>query len=161
MANDTVKSEQAPWLLGSRLGKIANVGQECVNFFWSTRCGPEIVTSLRPQFEGNDLGKRSEFVAALRQHLARKRKPTTVLSQEEAEWVLTCRVYLMREAGSIAGAGEKNWGEQGKAHGGRVDEAGNPGARGLYPVPHNTTAERGWAAPSLWESLPIGQQVFR
>ena len=121
---------------------MASVGQECVNFFWSTGCGSEIVTALRPQFSWNDSSKKSEIVAALRQQLPRKRKPTTVLSQEEAEGVLTCRVYLMREAGSIAGSGEKNWGEQGKAHGGREEETGNLGARGLYPVPHNTTAER-------------------
>ena len=33
LANDTVKSAQAPCLLGSRPGKMASVGQECVNFF--------------------------------------------------------------------------------------------------------------------------------
>ena len=140
---------------------MAIVGQECVNFFWSSGCGSEIVNALRTQFNWSDLSKRSEIVAAPRQQLTQKRKPTTVLSQEEAEWVLTCRVYLMREAGSIAGAGEKNWGEPGKAHGGRDEGSGNSGARGLYPVPPNTTAERGWAAPSLWESPPVGQQVFR
>ena len=111
-------------------------------FFSRLGRGSKIVTALRPQFNWNDLSKRNEFVAALRQQLSRKRKPTTVLSQEEAEWVLTCRVYLMREAGSIAGAGEKNWGEQGKAHGGRDEGPGNSGARGLYPVPPKTTAER-------------------
>ena len=31
MANDTVKSEKAPWLLDSLPGKTAGVGQECVN----------------------------------------------------------------------------------------------------------------------------------
>jgi hypothetical protein len=34
--------------------------------------------------------------------LIEKRKPTTVLSQEEAEWVLTPRGYFIQEAGSIA-----------------------------------------------------------
>ena len=140
--------------------KNGRCGSGVCQLFWLTGCGSEIVTAVRPQFNRNDLSKRSEFVAALRQQSPRKRKPTAVLSQEEAEWVLTCRVYLMREAGSIAGAGEKNWGEPGKAHGGRDEESGNSGPRGLYPVPPNTTAERGWAAPSLWESLPIGQQVF-
>ena len=33
MANDTVKTVKSPWLLVSRPGKIADVGQECVNFF--------------------------------------------------------------------------------------------------------------------------------
>ena len=47
MANDTVKGVKAPCLLGSRLEKMASVGQECVNFFSISSEVLESPTKLR------------------------------------------------------------------------------------------------------------------
>jgi len=54
MANDTVKSAQASSLLGSWTGKMASVGQECVNFFE--------VCKVEPCCE-EILGRGNRFVA--------------------------------------------------------------------------------------------------
>lgn len=54
LANDTVKSVKSPWLLISRLGKSADVGQECVNFFE--------VCKVEPSCE-EILGRGNRFVA--------------------------------------------------------------------------------------------------
>ena len=113
MTRSKVRKPRDYWFRGSE--KLPMWVRSVSTFFSRLGRGSKIVTALRPQFNWNDLSKRSEFVAALRQQMSRKRKPTTVLSQEEAEWGVDLSSLFDEGSGVNSGSGREEFGRTGKS----------------------------------------------